>query len=346
MAQGRRTASVQKEGVVKGGLNSTQLLVLAGGLIFLGAVGTLTWLGWGFLEEEQGKAQTLVERIGNPKLASLLGGSEGVQGARREAKQISSVFEEVAKGKNMLVGPWIRATILADGAGQEWAKDPGKWKDRLIETRKKIGLAANAGNVVLATNFYLGMEAYQQKSPAPEDVPALARQLSVSERLVQNLIEARRVKEGYPTPCRLEVLRFAETPQEELKAATSGSPPKPGVPGPGSSNPRFSIQIESSPEVLIEYVRLLSVDDWPFMIRNLQLENEKSQFMKRSEIAKKFQTEGGSGSAGTTTAKEQAGPGQLLLEVLAGNELVRSRIEVEFHPWAELSSGPSPAGVK
>lgn len=74
------------------------------------------------------------------------------------------------------------------------------------------------------------------------------------------------------------------------------------------------------------------------MVRDLTIKNEKPEFAKRSEIAKKF-------ADGTTAVKAGAPPqgaAQPLLEVLAGNEKIRSRVVVEFVPWI-LAGSASPA---
>lgn len=323
-----------------------QWIYLAGFVALVGIGGFGAWLGWSALAEQQVKVQSLEERKGNPKLASLLGRPDGVQAALRDAKLISSVSREMEKEKDLLCAPWIRATAVANGEGQDWAKDPGKWKDQLIEKRKKIGQTAAAGGVVLATNFYLGLEAFQQKSPTPEEVPALAQQLSVSERLVLKLIEARGIREGYPTACRIDSMQGPLLAQGDAKTTSGSATNKTTSTVAEDSKKKYFLKIESSPEVLAEYIRLLSVDDWPLVIQDIKIENEKTQFPKRSEIAKKFQKDKSPDISGQATVGEAKDAGQPLLEILAGNERIRSEVEVEFRPWLEKAPDRSPPGGK
>jgi len=328
---------------MKGGLTREQLLGLVGGAVVLVGAIVAGWLGWGQLTDAQTEAQGLAEKIGNPALGGWLARPDGVEAANRETKQLAAIFAEMSKEQEGLVGPWSRATSAADGQGAEWAKDPGKWKDRLVEVRKNLFQKASASNVLMATNFYLGLESYQQKSPAAEEVPALARHLAVAERLVLKLMEARQAKEGYPTPCLLATM-VSPAGEAEGKAAappTSELPAKGGKGGAQNSREIFTLELESSPEVLNQYIQLLARDDWPFVVRDLKIKNEKPEFAKRSEIAKKFTEETSAVKAGASPQ----GPSQPLLEVLAGNEKIRSRVVVEFVPWILAGSdSPGKAG--
>jgi hypothetical protein len=119
-------------------------------------------------------------------------------------------------------------------------------------------------------------------------------------------------------------------------------PAKPGGPPAGGERKRFRLEIRCSPEVLYDYVRRLTQDDWLFILNNLTVENDQPTFPLRSEIAKKF-------SAPEAGAEPVAGDKKekRLLEILAGKESVTALLEVDFVAWknpeeAQAASAPAP----
>jgi len=244
---------------------------------------------------------------------------------------------------------WAQATQELAGEGKDWAKDPGKWKDRLIAVQSELQKEAKAGRLTLAPDFYLGLDGFRQKSPTAEEVPELALHLSVAERLVRRLMEARQIKEQYPTVCEFRTLAG---PGSALEKGVQEKPPvppgpgaKPGPPAPEAERKKFRLEIRSSPEVLYEYVRMLTVDPALFIVTDLRLANEKQTFPLRSEIAKKF-SEGSAptGEAMPAGKKEK----KRLLEILAGEEGLNATFEIDFVAWkkpgeAKAGGAPSPA---
>ena len=333
---------------MKAALGKGQLVAVAGGAMAILAAGGLAWIGLSGLAEKQAEAQALTERMGNPALAALLNEPGGGSRASRDAAEIQKLANELRDG-DALANQWAQAAQELSGDGRDWAKDPGKWKDRLIAVQSQLQKEAKGARLRLAPDFYLGLDGFRQKSPTAEEVPELALHLSVAERLVQRLMEARQIKEQYPTICEFRSLAGPgsgqETePQEKPKAAqTPGG--KPGVAGPEAKRKTFRLEIRSSPEVLYEYVRLLVADPALLIIRDLKLANEKQNFPLRSEIAKKFsETAPTAGETSTKTIEKTR-----LLEILAGEEALDITLEVDFVAWkkpeeakAVGTSAPSP----
>ena len=315
---------------MKPSLSPRQLKLIVGAVVvFLGAIG-LGWFGLTGLGEKQAEAQALVERMGNPGLAALLAEPAALTRAGRDASEIQKMEKELReKGGDMMV-TWSQATRDMLAEGKDWSKDPGKWKDKLIETQSRLQKEATVRNVKLAPDFYLGLEAYRQKSPSADEVPALATDLSVAQRLVELLILARKATEQYPTSCELVMLGGAGGATE--KATEPGGPnvpPKPGV-APGSLRRKnYRLQIRCSPEVLYEYTRLVSQDPCLLILTELAVTNEKQGFPLRSEIAKKFS---GPAEAVVNTTADSA-KGKKLLEVLAGDEKLNVEMAVDFVAW-------------
>ncbi len=63
---------------------------------------------------------------------------------------------------------------------------------------------------------------------------------------------------------------------------------------------------------------------------DLSLENEQKEFLKRSEVAKKFEGEKGESAVEGSTNAKSATP---LLLVLAGKERLRVVMKIDFMGW-------------
>jgi len=168
--------------------NLSQLLpVLIGlGLVLLG--GVLGWISYSDWSALRLSAEELFQR----KQGSVLALPGGMEKLNREISLLQNSRSQLAKELQDLTQPGYEAWAV----GQPWASDPGQWKDRLIEAndqiRKESGMPGQSGKVVLPQEFYLGFEDYRQKSPSPNEVSDLARQLSVSQRLANHLLASRR----------------------------------------------------------------------------------------------------------------------------------------------------------
>ena len=327
---------------MKSSLSKEQLLAGVGGGLLLLVGGGLGWMGLGALGEKQAEAQALAERMGNPALAALLADPGGAGRAGRDSAELQKLDQELREKDGAVLQKWAEGTRKAGGEGQEWAKDPGKWKDRLIQVQSRLQKEAAEGRVRLGSDFYLGLEAFRQKSPAAEEVPELAMHLSIAERMVEHLMKARQAAEQFPTDCEFKRLAGPGTTAEKTAEAEPAPPAaKPGAPPAGPERKSFRAEIRCSPEVLYEYVRRLTQDDWLFILNDLALENAQQTFPLRSEIAKKFAAPEAAAGAAAGEKKEKR-----LLEILAGKESVTAQLEVDFVAWKnpeEAKAAPAAA---
>ncbi len=313
-------------------------LAVAGCVVF-GGVG---WFGWSALQEALGEAQAFAERKSVPRVAAAVGHPGGAAKIFQETKELANLNQTARQRLEATVRTWQDSWREASGEGADWSTDPGKWKDKLIETRSTFLQQSRESKgdvrVGFPNDFYLSLGQFQQKSPTAAEVPDLARQLGVARRLIEILIMAKRdAKEAYPTPCLFRTLeRIDSAPEQE-----AGLKPPPGRPPPPKSSlarMTFRLQIDSSPEVLFEFVRGLEKDPWLFLIQDLAVENEQTQFPSRSEIRKKFDSQ--------TQANPEAGVAAVrpkLLEVLSGKEKVQSTLQIEFIGWPPPVSPPAPS---
>ena len=334
---------------MKGKLTKPQMVALGAGVgvLLLGLV--LGFLGLGALGETQTQAQALADRKLKPEVAAVLARPGGPGAARKEVVELGKIAEDLAKEEDKVVGSWREGLIEASGQGQDWSTDPNKWKDKLIDVdkllRKEAGKKGDNGKVILADDFYLGLQEYKQKSPTADQIPSLALHLSVAKKLVEILMEAKGAAiEKYPTQCILQGLEGPVVKEEEAKPQ-GGKPKADGADGGGVVRESYRLQIECSPEVLYRFVGRLSQDPWLFMVMDLSLENEQKEFLKRSEVAKKFEgekspsaTEGASAPEGARGSENPQSAMPLLL-VLAGKERLRVVMKIDFIGWKIPSPG-------
>ena len=320
---------------MKTGLDKRQLGAVVGGAVIVLVAAGVAWFGLGGLGEKQTEAQALTERMGDPALAALLNDPAGAGRATRDAADLQKLEKELQE-KDVAAKQWAQASLEMAGEGQDWAKDPGKWKDRLIAIQSELQKDAKAQRLDLAPDFYLGLEDFRQKSPTVEEVPELALHLTVAERLVRRLMEARQIKEQYPTVCELRTLAGPGSAKDKGGQGKSSAAPGPGTktgtPAPEVERKTFRVEIRSSPEVLYEYIRRLASDPALFIVTDLRLANEKQSFPFRSEIAKKFSEATPPPVGGDLAAKKER---KRLLEVLAGEESLNATLEVDYVSWKQ-----------
>jgi len=303
-------------------------MVLAGCVFFAAAA----WFGWSNLQEALAEAQGVLDRKSVPNVALAMSHPGGVGKIQQETRELAKLNEAVRQQLEKSVQSWQQGWRETSGEGADWSTDPGRWKDKLIETRsffmQQSREAKGDIRVNLPEEFYLSLGEFRQKSPAPNEVPDLARQLTVARRLVEILVQAKqKTREAYPTPCVLMSLERADAKTNAVVAAPVPPPPAPPEKFP-LSRMTFQMQVASSPEVLFELVRGLTQDPWLFVVQDLSVKNEQSQFPSRSEIRKKFEAKD---SAEGKESKVNSSP--KLLEVLAGKEKVQSNLTIEFVGW-------------
>jgi hypothetical protein len=341
---------------MKGKMTQPQMVLAVAGGGFLLVVVAVAYFGWSSLSEVQSQAQSLADRKGKPELAAILTRPGGAGAVRKEAVEIGKVAEEVSQGEEGLVGSWREGYEKASGVGQGWSQDPNQWKDRLIATndrlKKQSGKNGDNSRVILADDFYLGLQEYKQQNPSAEKVPELARQLSVAEKLVELLMDAKKTaKEKYPTQCIIQsiVSPGVSAPDSDKK---SGEKAKAGG-STGTFREGYTLQFESSPEVLYGFIQRIAKDPWLFVVMNLSLENDLKEFPKRREVAKKFAdankpTDGAAAENPTDGARGSANPPSRppLLMVLAGKERMKVVVRIDFVGWKTPVAGKTPVKGK
>lgn len=312
------------------------------GSVFLFSL-ALDWWGLGSLMEQSDQAQTLTNNKANEEVSNILGRPGGISAAEKDIVNLEKLNSSLSKQEESLLGPWRNSTSEAMGVGKDWSKDGNKWKDLLVnyndEILKKSGKKGDKKKVVLTPNFYLGLEEFKQRSPGDAQVPLLATQLSVSKRLVDLLFHVKEnTKEGYPTSCLLLSLQGPLSKEGELTEASKSKPKF----GERNENPResYMIEIECSPEVLYAYIHRLIIDDYFFIPMNLELENEKDTFPKRSELVGLFSAPlVNEPNVGETRQSVSSAPTAPLLLVLAGKERLHAKLQIDFVSWGPVSGG-------
>ena len=342
---------------MKGKMTQPQMVLAVAGGGFLLVVVAVAYFGWSSLSEVQSQAQSLADRKGKPELAAILTRPGGAGAVRKEAVEIGKVAEEVSQGEEGLVGSWREGYEKASGVGQGWSQDPNQWKDRLIATndrlKKQSGKKGDNSRVILADDFYLGLQEYKQQNPSADKVPELALRLSVAEKLVELLMDAKKTaKEEYPTQCIIQSIASpgVSAPDSDKKSAEKA---KAGIGPTGTLREGYTLQFESSPEVLYGFIQRVAKDPWLFVVMNLSLENDLNEFPKRSEVAKKFAdankpTDGAATENSTDGARGSANPPSKppLLMVLAGKERMKVVVRIDYVGWKIPVAGKTPVKGK
>ena len=303
-------------------LNLKQVLFFGFGLLFLAAAVILGWQGLEKLGENQQKFQELTDQLGNEALASILVDPDGVKKTEKAAKEIRDFNDKLEKETTQLRQTWEQSSQLASASEQDWFNDPGKWKNRLIQIQSDVQKEAKQANLRLAPDFYLGFEAYRQKSPTSEEIPNLGLELSLASELVDKVIDSRKkAKEQFPTICELRSLTLLGAEKDSAPVPPSKEEKKVGL--PDRSRKSFRLQMDSSPEVFYLLIQNLMQDDGLWIVRDLNISNPRQSFSSRSEIAQRFS------SPKENLAKEEASSGKLL-EILAGSESLSIQLDVDF----------------
>lgn len=316
---------------------------LAAGLACLGLMIAASWWGWGVLEESREAAQALFDQKADPVLGAILNQPGGPAAQQKSLDELAKLIAELREEETKILTPWREGTQKAEGAGQAWSQDPGRWKDRLIQVTSelfKFSRETEEGSrVELPDAFYLGLEEFRQKSPKVEELPLVVLHLNVAERLVRLLMETKQeVREGYPTRCQLISLAGPASapdnvPREETVVVPGARPPTKAAVYRRSS---FQMEFDASPEVLYALVDKLSRDEWLLIPKALRIENEKVSFPPRGEFQKLFEPEKSSGEGNASAAPQ-------LLAVLAGKERLRVNLAVDFVSWPSAIAGAPPA---
>lgn len=336
---------------MKQSLSPRSVKLIAISLVLLVGAGVLGWMGIGELMGVLSRAEELGERKGRNEIAAILSRAGGIGAAKKEADDAAKLGQDLTQHVDGLISPWRQAWLEASGDGKDWAKDPNKWKDKLVhdndEILKQCGRVGNVNRVALGPNFYLGLEDFKQRSPSAEQVPDLARRLCVAKRLVDLLILAKKVNEGYATPCLLQGLEIPGLAEAGNQEAGKGLA-KTGDKNPEIFRERYRVKAECSPEVLYEYVRLLWENDWLFIVSDLKLVNTKEAFPKRGEIAKLFEKAPNPQGESNETVRgsgEKTEVDKLLL-VLSGKEQIQVTLDIDFVGWKPALSSAKAATPK
>ena len=307
---------------------------------------TLGWLGVGGLTDKTSSLEQLNERKGKSEVADILGRPGGLGEVKKEIGQMDEIARALAKKEDELLGPWREASDEAIGTGKDWSHDVNKWKDQLVryndEILKKSAKNNKTKSVGLAPNFYLGLESFKQKSPREDQLADLSLQLSVSKRLVDLLFQAKETAaEGYPTSC--TVLNLQGPLSDLVEAPSEGNMKgKTGDKKLGTRS-RFTMEFESSPEVLYTFMDGLSTDRFFFIPGNLIVANVKEGFPKRSELATQFASPKVESAASPEGALRGDGTKTKLplLKILAGDEKVLVKIQIDFVQFGPGGEGKS-----
>lgn len=258
---------------------------------------------------------------------------DNLQAATALAAQMEPPLTQAA----LALAPYVGA----DGKGL----GPDAWKQLMIEKREELRKQAESARVQIADDFYFGFKRYRLASPPAASTRHLGIQLAAIEALSRAVIEAR---VNTLTEIR-RVIPAEESPGQP--ASPSSDEALAAVIADGSGGLYqvypFEIRLQTSAASMFRLINLLNQSKQFFIVRAVEIENQKASIPRRSEIL----AQAGTGDASATAAAftepgRSAAPPKLLIPVL-GQELINVRLRVDLIHWqspADAAQPTSPSG--
>lgn len=189
---------------------------------------------------------------------------------------------------------------------------PQKFQDDLRSAVNKMTEKAAAAGVAIPKDFYLGFSQYKDSPPSAGAAPALARQLKVIDKLVEDLINFKVQS--------VDFLERQPLPEE------SGSPKekKAGI-------QRFPILLgftSEQPKFLVTFNSLLNANQF-FIVRAMNIQNTSPN---GPPVVLEDKT-------GSTSATSPAAPASHDLNIILGRESVRVALRLEMITFNESNEG-------
>ena len=253
--------------------NKLAMSLAAAFLLLAGGLGCLTWWAWSDLEaatadyrSKEGDLGQLSKQKSFPSEANkkllaetLAHRSAELETLRKELLQFRPApFGEIEKAK-----PQDR---------------PQRFQDALRGEVTRVKYLAAASEATLPPSFYLGLDEYENKPPLPDQVPALAKQLSVLSWLASTLVAGKgtiiaEFARAQPPPAKKEessTRRLASNPQPSSAVSET-------VCG-------IRLTFRSSQTAFRELVNSISSAPYFLVIQSLQIQNSSTEPPRRTEV--------------------------------------------------------------
>ncbi|MDA1204589.1 MAG: Amuc_1100 family pilus-like protein [Verrucomicrobia bacterium] len=131
-----------------------------------------------FIEQSDAYANN-VSTLNNLQSAKPFPNPENLKAARAEDKRAAEVFSRLA------------SAVAGQTAPLDNSLTPQQFQDQLSEAAGNILAKAQAGDIALPEDFYLGFTQYKNQPPTTAAAPALGQQLASISNVVRLLLESR-----------------------------------------------------------------------------------------------------------------------------------------------------------
>jgi len=297
--------------------------IVAGVLfVVLGLLGGAAWFWTGTqlataLEEKQ-QLETQLQAVSRkgvfPSRANLEKLQTQTEAIDEKLRPVLMEIQETGK----LFDP-VRGTANEEGdysgiSANEWKKLLGEKRDRLL------ALAQNKATQ-LPENFYLGFSKYRALNPAEADTYLLGIQLFAIEEMVEILLES--------SIDELNRVARVTADGDSAQGSTEGLAAQ-NVEGPAGLYTvyPFELSFKASPDSIFSTINRITDSKYFFIIRFIDIENEKTSVPRRSEVI--------SDASSETMTK--------LLVPVVGQEKVQAVIRVDLIVWKASADAASSGG--
>lgn len=241
--------------------------------------------------------------------------------------------------------PLIKTVLQAPGNDLASVQpiDTVTWKRDLDDQVRGLTSAAKLHGVTIPNNFYFGFSRYLNTNPAEEATAALTRQEKGIDAISTILINApvhsitdvkRTYEEDAGSPGNGGGLNGGRTDSDMLVGNAQEAP------GGVYTTYPFQIDFDSDTESFRKVVNGLMQSPYVFVIRSVEVQNEKLQSPKITDL------DAMAGSSASNTSVVNSSPGQVAAaqstvgpQFLFGNEILHIRARVDMIEWHGISTG-------
>lgn len=285
------------------------VLIAVGVVVCLAGGGAWYWTGTQLSDALQ-KKQQLETQQQSIEVRGIFPSQANLDKLTQQSEEITATLEPVVAKlveTSKLLDP-IRGSKTEDGmynglSGNDWKRSLGEKRDAIIELAK-------SRNATLPEDFYLGFKRYRALNPAERDTFSLGVQLMALEELTKILLSSGVNEISEIKRVIVEETGAGPTAQGNLKAKL--------VEGPAQlySIYPFEIALNTLPSALMDTVNAIAASPYFFIIRFVDVENEKTSVPRRSEVLSQASTDG-----------------DKLIITVAGEERVKAVLRVDLLVW-------------
>jgi hypothetical protein len=301
--------------------------VFASVFVILAGVGG--WFAYGSWDDYSAATQTYSDAAA--KLAKLAKQSPPPNEAN--LSKLGKTIDDEQTALNQLLGT-LHQYVISPFASLEKAKSqdaPQLLQDALRAQVTKLKGAATANGATLPSGFYLALDEYENRLPAPDDAISLAKQLTVFNWISEHLI-------SHPGLIIAEfskvVSAAAQNPKTDRKALPSISAPKSELSYESPATLKLSFRCDQGS--LREILNSFSQSPYFLVIDSLQLQNTVTEPPRRDSAGQQpAQPPSGAPQDGQSSGQR--------IPIVVGREQINASLRIRVLEFPDRQQNPPKA---